>query len=375
MTRFPQLTGQLAKAGVAAALFLLGCATEGRGRVEPVETASVSVISRDVARNSEDVVNAHLRRFSVSRGDAGESSPPSGDEGISERVSSLDAALPASFAGMWDYDPEVGGHAFDLCGYLVIEEPYVHVLATETGYRPLPNDMHQELPRRGDGDVLYFMLMLPHAQTRYDPSTRSLWVNGDGPFADGDHVSAVGVRGTAADLDADSVHERLPWRTMGMLRAEDEFGCNDSPRTRADRAVEAVPSLAEAPPAVFEGMWDHDPADGGDMAELCGYLIIEEPYVHVLQTERDWGQGTDPGLARSESGSLLYSMLMLPRPGTRYDVATRSLWVYDEGPMTDGDHVSVGGGVGRRQPDWPGPNVHQRGLWQTNSMGPTDYPC
>ena len=111
------------------------------------------------------------------------------------------------------------------------------------------------------------------------------------------------------------------------------------------------------------------------MAELCGYLIIEEPYVHVLQTERDWGQGTDPGLARSESGSLLYSMLMLPRPGTRYDVATRSLWVYDEGPMTDGDHVSVGGGVGRRQPDWPGPNVHQRGLWQTNSMGPTDYPC
>lgn len=135
------------------------------------------------------------------------------------------------------------------------------------------------------------------------------------------------------------------------------------------------PLAAEVPPAAFEGMWDHDPADGGDMAELCGYLIIEEPYVHVLETAPDWGLGTDPGLARSEDGRLQYYMIMLPHPGTRYDPATRSLWVYREGPMTDGDHVSVGGGQGYRQPDWPGPNVHQRRLWQANSMGPADYPC
>lgn len=134
-------------------------------------------------------------------------------------------------------------------------------------------------------------------------------------------------------------------------------------------------AAAAAPPATFEGMWDHDPSTGGHMAELCGYLVIEEPYVHVLETERDWGQDDDPGLARSEDGSLVYSMIMLPRPGTRYDPATRSLWVYREGPMTDGDHVSVSGGVGYRQPDWPGPNVHQRSLWQANGMGPTDYPC
>lgn len=375
MRRFPRLTGQLAKVGMAAALFLLGCATEGRSTVEPVETESVLVIPRDVARNSEDVVNAQLQRFSISWGDAGESSPPSGDEGISGQVPSLASALPATFEGVWDYDPAEGGHAFGLCGYLVIEEPYVHVLATETDYRTVPNDMHQELPRRGDGDLLYFMLLLPRAQTRYDAESRSLWVDDGGPFTDGDHVLAWGVRGSLADPRSGSVHERLPWRTMGMRSAEDEYGCNDSPRTRADRAVETLPSLAEAQPAAFEGMWDHDPADGGDMAELCGYLIIEEPYVHVLETERDWGQDTDPGLARSDNGNLLYSMLMLPRPGTRYDPATRSLWVYDEGPMTDGDHVSVGGGVGRRQPDWPGPNVHQRGLWQANGMGPADYPC
>jgi len=111
------------------------------------------------------------------------------------------------------------------------------------------------------------------------------------------------------------------------------------------------------------------------MAELCGYLVIEEPYVHVLETERYWGQGGDPGLARGEDASLLYSMIMLPRPGTRYEPETRSLWVHHEGPMTDGDHVWVSGGVGRRQPDWPGPNVHQRRLWRANGMGPADYPC
>lgn len=320
-----------------------------------------------------------LSREMRERADAADGGFVSGSFSFAKPVPATRPSVPdlpvASFAGMHDDDPSAEGYAFLLCGYLFIEEPYVHVLATESEYRTLPDEMHQELPRRGDGDLLYFMLMLPRAQTRYDSHTRSLWVNDDGPFTDGNHVAAVGVRGDPLDLAADSVHERLPWRTVGMLRAEDEYGCHDSPRTRADRAAGTVPSLTEVPPAAFEGMWDHDPADSGDMAELCGYLIIEEPYVHVLETERDWRQDTGPGLARSDSGNLLYSMLMLPRPGTRYDPATRSLWVYREGPMTDGDHVTVGGGVGRRQPDWPGPNVHQRQLWQANSMGPADYPC
>lgn len=307
-------------------------------------------------------------------GERRKNSPQVSVEVTSERVVQLAEVPLASFEGMWDYDPEVEGYGFNLCGYLIIEEPYVHVLATETDYRSLPSDVHQELPRRGDGVLLYFMLMLPQAQSRYDPQTRSLWVDDDGPFTDGDHVTAVGVQGSTAELDADSVHERLPWRTVGMRAAEDEYGCNDSPRTRADSA-ETVPSLAEVSPATFEGMRDHVPADGGEMAELCGYLVIEDPYVHVLQTAHDSGHGVDPGLARSDSDSLLYSMLLLPRPGTRYDPATRSLWVYDQGPMTDGDHVSVGGGEGYRQPDWPDPNMHQRLLWQVNSMGPADYPC
>jgi len=53
-------------------------------------------------------------------------------------------------------------------------------------------------------------------------------------------------------------------------------------------------------------MWDHHPSDGGHMAELCGYLVIEEPCVHVLESERYWGQGGDPGLARGEDASLLW---------------------------------------------------------------------
>ena len=356
---------------------LAGCASSEGNSDEtadlPVESSPLRCPSSGTSRCAYLAPGLPIESRVV--GERRENSPPIGDEDMHERVPQLAEVPHATFEGMWDYDPEEEGYAFDLCGYLIIEEPYIHVLATETGYRPLPTDMHQELPRRGDGDLLYFMLMLPRAQTRYDPGTRSLWVHEDGPFIDGDHVSAVGVRGAAADLDGNSVHERLPWRTMSMLRAEDEFGCNDSPRTRADSAAGTVPSPAEVPHATFEGMWDDDPDGDGHSAALCGYLIIEEPYVHVLQTEREWGHEVDPGLARSEDGSLLYAMIMLPRPGTRYDPETRSLWVYGEGPMTDGDHVLVGGGEGYRQPDWPGPNVHQRLLWQANGMGPADYPC
>lgn len=193
--------------------------------------------------------------------------------------------------------------------------------------------------------------------------------------------AAGGEGDTTLDTGSDPVGELSP-NDAGAADSDDRspvLQCLSSGDGRCEYVPTTMPLLspraAAMPPATFEGMWDHDPADGGEMAGLCGYLIIEEPYVHVLVSESDRGRDTDPGLARSEDGRLLYFMIMLPRPGTRYDSATRSLWVYREGPMTDGDHVSVGGGVGYRQPDWPGPNVHQRWLWQANSMGPADRPC
>ncbi len=135
------------------------------------------------------------------------------------------------------------------------------------------------------------------------------------------------------------------------------------------------PLVADVPIATFKGMWDYDPNDGGQMAELCGYLIIEEPYVHLLATEPEWEDDVDPGLSRGARGELLYFLLLLPHPATRYDSQTRSLWMFDEGPMTDGDHVWVSGGDGHRPLDWDVGNVHERRFWQANGMGPAERPC
>ena len=145
-------------------------------------------------------------------------------------------------------------------------------------------------------------------------------------------------------------------------------------RTANDESVVSTPPLPEVPPATFEGMWDVNPGGDGDAGDLCGHLIIEEPYVYLLVTEHAWGDGSDPGLLRDDDGRLQYYMIMLPRPGTRYDADTRSLWVYDEGPMTDGDHVWASGGQGHRHPDWGEPDLHQRNVWRANGMGLANEP-
>ena len=129
-----------------------------------------------------------------------------------------------------------------------------------------------------------------------------------------------------------------------------------------------------APPAQFEGMWSYELGDMSEDAELCGYLIIEEPYVHVLATEFGWDPDIDPGLRRHESdGSLVYYWVLLPRAGTRYDQRTRSLWVWDEGPMTDGDHVSLGGSQ-EGSTSVPG-NFHRDKSWLATGMSPVERPC
>ena len=44
--------------------------------------------------------------------------------------------------------------------------------------------------------------------------------------------------------------------------------------------VAMAPNVDKAPPATFEGMWEYDPDEGGHMAQLCGYLTIDDPYVY-----------------------------------------------------------------------------------------------
>lgn len=144
--------------------------------------------------------------------------------------------------------------------------------------------------------------------------------------------------------------------------------------TSGAEQVAIAPNVDEAPPAAFEGMWEYDPDDGGHMAELCGYLIIEDPYVYVLATQPDSGDHVDPALSRTGDGDLEYWMIQLPRAATRYNPHTRSLWVFEEGPMTDGDHVSVSGGTGSVA-DLRSGNGHGRPPWQANGMEPAGYPC
>ena len=143
--------------------------------------------------------------------------------------------------------------------------------------------------------------------------------------------------------------------------------------TSGAEQVAIAPNVDEAPPATFEGMWEYDPDDGGHMAELCGHLIIEDPYVYVLATQPGSGDPIDPTLSRIGDGDLEW-MILLPRAATRYDPHTRSLWVFEEGPMTDGDHVSVSGGTGSAAA-LRSRNSHGRPLWQANGMEPAEYPC
>ncbi len=124
----------------------------------------------------------------------------------------------------------------------------------------------------------------------------------------------------------------------------------------------------------FEGMWSYERGDMGHDAQLCGYLIVEEPYVHILATGFGWDPDIDPGLRRNEAdGSLVYYWVLLPRSGTRYDPRTRSLWVWDEGPMTDGDHVSVGGSQ-EGSTSIPG-NFHRDKSWLATGMRLAERPC
>ncbi|WP_419839161.1 hypothetical protein [Candidatus Poriferisodalis sp.] len=154
----------------------------------------------------------------------------------------------------------------------------------------------------------------------------------------------------------------------------------DFPVQTAESTTATAP-LATAPLAEFLGGSGFEPGDDAADARVCGYLIIEDPYIHVLVTETIGESAPDssiePGLSRDDDGNLIYSWINLPRSGTRYDPQTRSLWVWDVGPMTDGDHVSVGGYGSFAHTDKTGDayNVHQRNPWYANTMSPAKRPC
>jgi len=145
--------------------------------------------------------------------------------------------------------------------------------------------------------------------------------------------------------------------------------------TAAHGSGASFPYPPGVPPATFVGMWDADPSEpeeSGFFTGLCGYLIIEEPYVRVQKTTHACVYRTDPELGPDNAPNLGFWIVQLPRPVTGYDPDTRSLWVYGKGPMTDGDYVQVYGEEGHRPTDWPGPNEDQLLFWLAYDMAPDE---
>lgn len=95
------------------------------------------------------------------------------------------------------------------------------------------------------------------------------------------------------------------------------------------------------------GMYGWDPHGGFHNAEWSGTLAVAGPCVYLDVTHQD-------GTAVAE-GERLRSYVRLPEPLTRYDAATGEIWVAGNGPMTDGDNVTVHGSQGWKR-EWSARN-------------------
>lgn len=88
----------------------------------------------------------------------------------------------------------------------------------------------------------------------------------------------------------------------------------------------------DVPLAEFDSMWSHQPGDPHDDIFQAGILHIEVPCAYLA-----------PLGAPMSDDPLKRMQLFLPNSGTRYDAATGSLWIWQNGPFVEGDYVIVGG--------------------------------
>ncbi len=96
-----------------------------------------------------------------------------------------------------------------------------------------------------------------------------------------------------------------------------------------------------APSANFADMSEFDFEGGSDSAFITGTLKIENPcvYIYISRSPIPNGETTD----RIQPSRY---QLNLPRSGTFFDPQENEVWVWEEGPMSDGDTVVAGGGEG-----------------------------
>ena len=120
---------------------------------------------------------------------------------------------------------------------------------------------------------------------------------------------------------------------------ESDQPVSSEPGVESDHSAE--PELSkDALPAEFAGLYVWDPEAGSHTAPGSGVLVIEPPCVYINEIDSA-GQ-----TIRMPDGQLLRTLVRLPRALVRFDADANSIWVRDEGPMTTGDGVTLGGGYG-----------------------------
>ncbi len=106
------------------------------------------------------------------------------------------------------------------------------------------------------------------------------------------------------------------------------------------------PPIPDYPLARFIGMNDYILGDQHHDAEYSGRLRIDGSCIYGIDIVDEQGGLPMP----DEAGNSSAIFLSLPSAGTRQDPVTKSIWVWGDGPINDGDLITAGGGYDRDVP-------------------------
>ena len=255
-------------------------------------------------------------------------------------------------AGLYVWDSEAGSADAQAFGILEIEPPCVYINEI---------DASGESIRMPDGKLNRTFVRLPRSLVRFDADTNSIWVRDEGPMTAGDEVTLGG--GYSAEAFGRRVFEEECSANARFTAASMTLGLDHM----------LSPGWDDPPvePRQLTNMFDWDPAGGYHDTSVSGILeivpactfVTDELFVGCVAVEPDleteprcvYVTSVDGGEAtRADDGSLVRTLVRLPRPLTSYDPDTGELWVGEHGPMTSGDRVTVAGSVGWIAGDPPG---------------------
>ncbi len=235
----------------------------------------------------------------------------------------------AGLEGMYGWTPAGGFPDAAWQGTLVVEPPCVFIDLSAAAAAATTTTTTTSESRVVDSARVF--LRLPEPLTRYEYESGNIWVGDHGPMLSGDLVEVIGSAGRPIDKNADSAkpHDFVPSAAWGR-------GChaNGSFWTTSLRPLPQNQGELLDVGELLAGLFSYHvgmahPDIGIDMV-----LLIEPPCVFVVPISV-WE-------SRDENSSIQHRyFLRLPRPLVRFDAASNSLWVGDDGPMTTGDYVEL----------------------------------